>query len=150
MPDIISSKAGNRGIRKGRRGLRVNKALANAATRAVSTASATASRKAATTAAPAVDPASVFDQGSKIIVSNLVQPSSKVALDETNICVAARCHGAADKGTSSLCPECPSTQKLERTAADLSPLHLHAPALSKIMALLKMICCVARSSLCRI
>jgi hypothetical protein len=73
--DIISAKPRNRGIRKGRRGLRVNKALANAATRQTTTKTPATTGKAATTAAaPAVDATSVFDQGSKIIVSNLVNP----------------------------------------------------------------------------
>jgi hypothetical protein len=70
--DIISAKPRNRGIRKGRRGLRVNKALANAAPRQTTTKTSASTGKAA--AAPAVDATSVFDQGSKIIVSNLVAP----------------------------------------------------------------------------
>jgi THO complex subunit 4 len=69
LDDIISAKPRNRGIRKGRRGLRVNKALANAAPRQTTNKTSASNGKAA--AAPAVDATSVFDQGSKIIVSNL-------------------------------------------------------------------------------
>jgi hypothetical protein len=69
--DIISSKPRNRGIRKGKRGLRVNRAAAAQVT--ARQQQPTTSKAAAPGAAATIDPtASVFEQGSKIIVSNLV------------------------------------------------------------------------------
>jgi len=74
LDDIISSKPRNRGIRKGRRGgaLRVNKAAAVAARRPAATSSAATAVVTATAGQVAQQNASaIFDQGSKIIVSNL-------------------------------------------------------------------------------
>ena len=68
--DIISSKPRNRGIRKGRRGhLRVNRA---AASRVASRQQPATNQAGIPAATVTPDPTSVFDQGSKIIVSNLV------------------------------------------------------------------------------
>jgi len=73
--DIISSKPRNRGIRKGRRGgaLRVNKVAAAAARRpAGNGAGAAAGQQLNQNAQQSAT--AIFDQGSKIIVSNLVRP----------------------------------------------------------------------------
>jgi len=75
LDDIISSKPRNRGIRKGRRGgaLRVNKAAAAAARRpAGNGAGAAAGQQLNQNAQQSAT--AIFDQGSKIIVSNLVRP----------------------------------------------------------------------------
>lgn len=76
ITDIISAKPRNRGIRKGRRVLRVNKAAVKAQAAKPQTRPARSAQR----TVPAPDEAAnLFEQGSKIIVSNLVPPYSSSA-----------------------------------------------------------------------
>jgi len=70
--DIMSSKPRGRGIHKRGRGLKTRRAAIAAKQTAAATTKAQAPAATVKPVVANVDPASLFDQGSKIIVSNLV------------------------------------------------------------------------------
>ena len=70
--EIMSSKPRSRGIRKRGRGLKTRRAAIAAKQTAAATTKAQAPAATVKPVVANVDPASLFDQGSKIIVSNLV------------------------------------------------------------------------------